>query len=384
MRTILVLGVLTLLAWSGPPACAAEPFNGGSTGADGPLDITGNTTLELPPDGIFHCTTVTVAQGTTLSFTRNALNTPVYLLATGDVTIEGTLDVSGGDSGAPAGGNGGPGGFNGGWGGSVMAGQSIGGDGLGPGGGRNLPDWSGASYGTSPTGPSAGNTNTYGNLLLEPLLGGSGGAGINGAPGPGGGGGGGAILIASNSKILVNGQIKSNGGYGGYGEYGLGSGGAIRLVAPLVGGTGVLDVKGYHWGDASGGHGRIRIDCQDNQAYRALTLTGLASRGARMVVVPAQAPILDVIQVAGHPIAAGTNAPVVIELSLGAPTNQMVRIQARNFTGDVPIRVVVTPENSPHREFDATILQSSGNPPFADVPVIIPAGSFSQIHAWTR
>ena len=36
------------------------------------------------------------------------------------------------------------------------------------------------------------NTNTYGNLLLVPLIGGSGGAGQDGAPGGAGGGGGGA------------------------------------------------------------------------------------------------------------------------------------------------------------------------------------------------
>lgn len=60
---------------------AADPFTSGSTGAYGEMNITANTTLALPPDGIFHCTTINVASGATLRFNRNALNTPVYLLA---------------------------------------------------------------------------------------------------------------------------------------------------------------------------------------------------------------------------------------------------------------------------------------------------------------
>ncbi|HEY9172590.1 MAG TPA: hypothetical protein VI136_09935 [Verrucomicrobiae bacterium] len=61
-----------------------------------------------------------------------------------------------------------------------------------------------------------------------------------------------------------------------------------------------------------------------------------------------------------------------------------MRVQARNFTNDVPIRVVVTPENGPRVEFDAVIPQPSGGPSSTNVPVIIPAGSVCQIHAWTR
>jgi hypothetical protein len=39
----------------------AQPFNSGSDGSYGPLNVTSNTTLQLPPDGIFKCTTITVA-----------------------------------------------------------------------------------------------------------------------------------------------------------------------------------------------------------------------------------------------------------------------------------------------------------------------------------
>src|SRR5881396_1143744 len=114
-------------------------FSSGSTGADGALNVTSNTTLDLPPDGIFNFTTITVDSGATLRFNRNPLNTPVYLLAKGDVVIDGTIDVSGGNRSdypaSPSGaspGMGGPGGFDGGF----AESQGIyAGDGQGPGGG---------------------------------------------------------------------------------------------------------------------------------------------------------------------------------------------------------------------------------------------------------
>jgi hypothetical protein len=155
-----------------------------------------------------------------------------------------------------------------------------------------------------------------------------------------------------------------------------------------VTGAGTLDASGgssYAYGGViTAGYGRIRIDCTDFLAYRNLTLVGMASRGNRMFVFPAVVPRLDIIGVAGQAIPEGTYNAVQFELPADASTNQTVTVQARNFTNDVPIRVIITPENGPRGEFDATILQSSGNPPFADVPVIIPAGSTCQIHAWTR
>jgi hypothetical protein len=349
------------------------------------MNVTNNTTLQLPPDGVFNCTMISVASGATLTFSNNALNMPVYLLATGDVTIDGTVDVSGQSGVGIYPGSGGPGGFAGGYGGLNLVGPSAGGDGCGPGGGTAISE--AGVYGN----PSSGNTNTYGSLLLEPLVGGSGGAGVSGVPGYGGGGGGGAVLIASNSKITVNGAINSSGGTsGGYiwGHLG-GSGGAIRLLAPIVTGTGSLGTPGSYWTDSVWGHilldwGRIRIDCTDNQAYRTLNLITVASRGSRMIVFPTVIPRLDLVEVAGNAIPEGTNNAVQFELSTGASTNQTVKVQARNFTNDVPIRVVVTPENGPSGSFDAVILRTSGNPPSTTVNVIIPTGSACQINAWTR
>jgi hypothetical protein len=225
------------------------------------------------------------------------------------------------------------------------------------------------------------NTHTYGNSLLFPLIGGSGaGGGEFGQYGDGGGGGG-AILIGSNTRIEISGLVTSS-AWPGRG----GSGGAIRLVAPVVSGNGSLSVSGGQ--SLGGGLGRVRIDCTDFTSWRNLSVSGVASRGSRMIVFPAIIPRLDIVEVAGNAIPEGTNNAIQFELSAGASTNQTVKVQARNFTNDVPIRVVVMPENPPSYgysgQFDAVILQASGNPPFTNVPVMIPAGSICHINAWTR
>ncbi|MBI2929529.1 MAG: hypothetical protein HYY24_28020, partial [Verrucomicrobia bacterium] len=212
-------------------AAFAAGFDSGSNGSYGPINVTAPTTLDVPPDGIFHCTTITVTS--TLRFNRNALNTPVYLLATGDVLINGTINVSGGTGGGASARSGGPGGFDGGFGGfGDSAPANRGGDGHGPGRGRNQAGFTHAAYSKA----AASNSEVYGNVLIVPLIGGSGGAGADGNPGGGGGGGGGAILIASNTRITVNGNIISDGG----GGTGWGSGGSIRLVAPTGSGGGGL------------------------------------------------------------------------------------------------------------------------------------------------
>lgn len=393
------------------PFAQGATFQSGSDGSYGPLTVTVSTNLDLPPDGIFRCTTITVAQGATLGFRRNALNTPVYLLATGDVIINGTIEVNGKSSpGSFAGGVAGPGGFDGGGGGFSTVSQSLpGGAGLGPGGGR-----SGNSTAGNPGAAGAGGYGTradiwqdsrdgqiYGSALLIPLLGGSGGGGIDGNKDGGGGGGGGAILIASTTIIRVNtgGAVTARGGVGttstqtGNG----GSGGAIRLVAPRVYGAGNLDVRGSGFNALNSGGlsgaGRVRIDSifryeptnpsQENIGFSFLPST-VASVGSAMVVFPPNNPRLDILQAAGRVIPEGNNGPVFVELSFGSDTNQTVVVQARNFGKDVPIRVVLTPAAGDPLVFDSHIDNTAANPAQATINVGIPINTVVAVNAWTR
>ncbi len=129
MKRLFLLVVISFLMSMGNELSA---FVSGSTGADGAFNPTASTTLQLPPTGVFNFTTVNIPSSVTVTFTRNANNTPVYILATGDVTITGTIKV---DGAAAVSGNiakGGPGGFDGGCGGAPY---KLGSRGLGPGGG---------------------------------------------------------------------------------------------------------------------------------------------------------------------------------------------------------------------------------------------------------
>lgn len=275
---------LALLAVAGNATAA---FNSGSTGVDGAFNPTESQEIQLPPNGVFNYTTVNIPSGVTITYKKNAANTPVVILASGNVTIAGKIDVSArppadaGDISGP--GRSGPGGYDGGRGGQSggdasawvngLSGPNVGRAGGGPGGGSPAPvrkpgAWSswpaaigaggGGAFGSASPGPN-GNCPvtpgvTYGNLEMLPLVGGSGGGGGAGGaatPGGGGGGGGGALLIASSGTIEVSGSILANGGAApqsssaGRGtQGGGGSGGAIRLVATTIAGNGAISAAG--------------------------------------------------------------------------------------------------------------------------------------------
>lgn len=252
MRTLLVLCCALLFA---APAWG-QVFDSGSDGSDGALAPMTDTEVPLPADGILNYTTVTIPKGVKVTFTRNKANTPVYLLATSDVTIAGTIDVSGA-SGLTVpglhgfsyvGGLGGPGGSDG---GSVGFGNSYG-FGPGPGvqsvggghhaaGGGGSPINNGSGGQCCNCGGNGGGGQSWADIGMFYLHGGSGGGAANGVPG---GGGGGVVLVASSTKITLDGSVLSRGGAAfksGYGGGGGGAGGTIRLAAPAITGEGTIN-----------------------------------------------------------------------------------------------------------------------------------------------
>jgi hypothetical protein len=166
--------------------------------------------------------------------------------------------------------------------------------------------------------------------------------------------------------------------------WGLGSGGAIRLAAPVVAGAGTLNAAGGRngAGAGSGGVGRVRIDCMDHRAL-ALNCTPAASIGANMVAIPANLPRLDITQAGSNNIPVGANAPVFFYLAQGSSTNQTVTVQASNFGSLVPIRVVLTPDNGPSSSYD-TDIDNTVSPASVIVPVVVPVNVQVHVNAWTR
>jgi len=191
---------------------------------------------------------------------------PLVIVASGDVTIQGTLD--GAAQGEAVGPGGNPGGES--------PGDVGGKDGLGAGGGKhcgcpdsNYDDCGGGGGGFGEQGGNGGEEAggcatksaggaLYGTANLEPLEGGSGGAsghnylymaGVN-ALGAGGAGGG-ALQISSQGTIRIDGAITVGGGGGQPGDGsqsagggGGGSGGAILIEAVRVEGNGWLAANG--------------------------------------------------------------------------------------------------------------------------------------------
>lgn len=430
----------SLLAASGSGFAA---YISGSTGADGAFNPTASQSVQLPPDGIFNYTSVNIPAGVTITYIKNAANTPVTILVSGDATIAGTINVS---ATQPAGisdpGIGGPGGYNGGRGGQPggntsnwvngYSGSNIGRAGVGPGGGApgsvHIPSgyWGsvyadaaaggGGAYGSAPT--AAGNYCpttpgvTYGNTTLMPLLGGSGGGGGAGgpaAPGSGGGGGGGAILIAASGTLNVTGSILANGGVpvspgnistarGAYG--GGGSGGAIRLIATTVSGNGTISAAGgasvsettanttygsygvcssFANGSLNGGDGRIRIESES--LTRTAATTPIYVGGAPSLVFVPGAPTLRIDTIGGVTVPAVPTGSNDVALPTGTTNPVTVTFITSGVTVGSQIKLTVIPVKGVAYSATSAATTGTTSSATASVSVNLPSGSSNTLQA---
>jgi hypothetical protein len=383
MRKLLVcLGVVVAMAAG---AFAQGPFSSGSTGVDGAFAPTVSATVQVPASGVFNYTTVSIPSGVTITYLPNTANTPVTILATGDIDINGTIILNGQPgSNTGFGGSGGPGGFSGGSAQSVQA--ASGNSGNGPGGGGGAPfngsvgqfgDCRGAGgggYGTAGVGfpassplPAVPGGASYGSPVLLQLIGGSGGGGgstlelsNNSATGVagGGGGGGGAILLASSTQIVFPssgngaGVISANGGSGAVGitnpsglsnflcGAGGGAGGAIHLVANAITGTAQFNVSGGSGGGGNaggaGGSGYVRVDAFNLVGFNPTSSTLAVSSGTPNLPPPSALPVLQIFSVAG------VSSPTVPSGSFqNAPDIVLPATQAN------PVTVVINSTNVP-------------------------------------
>ncbi len=256
--------------WNAAATPGQVVASGGGSGSDGPLVLLGDFMLDTdgmkadgtPRMGLFEFTRLVIPSGFTLTAVGSF---PLRLLVSGNVTIQGVIDLTGqGGENAVLGGLGGVGVANGGSGGDGGqlglgdpgldgAGPGAGTGSQGAGAGEDGGGGGGAGYAVAGNnGSTAGNAPgvggpSYGDSTLKPdpnpdlnlLLGGSGGGGsgfIPDNPGAGGGAGGGAIQIQAGRVLSVNGGvIDCSGGDGGNGftnfgaTGGGGSGGGILL-----------------------------------------------------------------------------------------------------------------------------------------------------------
>ena len=409
----------------------------GSTGADGAFVLLATDSriangvfvfdpvrdnLDVNATNIYNFTTITIPGGVTVQIRTNKLRTPgpIVWLASGPVTIEGTLDV-GGNNGhdatvslsvrAPS--EPGPGGFPGGAGAKP---GDIPQRGFGPGGGvvpagtgssgcaagfatTYIPSNSSGYWGS--TSRCVGGSAPYGNGTLQPFIGGSGGSG--GYPntnanmtGPGGGAGGGAIRITSDVSITVSRVVRtlpnccfgsasiiSNGGnagaYTGGGNSpqgviggGAGSGGSIYLQAPAVTlGYDTLDLITANGGYAGNpcctntfeyaSAGRIRIDTNNLQTNAIISPTPVVGPLVN-APSPTGQPSVTVVSINGTPVPAQpTGGYTVPDVSI-------------NNMGNIPI--VISTSNIPNTTINLYVSTEPGTADFV-TPVTLTNGTGS-------
>ena len=338
------------------------------TGSDFVFDMRGRES------GIWQFTSINVPSGVSVRFHSNASNTPVVWLASEAVVIDGDLNLDGSDGTANSvdseGAMPGPGGFRGGIGGGAQAetGSFTGQPGLGPGGGA--PGM--VRNGSAAHGQFEG---VYGNLLIDPLIGGSGGGGGGGDEsrlGSSGGAGGGALFVASSRDLLLNGSIFSRGGGSATnnGDGGHGSGGAVVLVADRLLGSGSIDVT-----SELGGAGRVRLEGFERPLASGSVTTPIVGPPFAARNIQNQ-PELIITRVAGLEI---PDSPLgdfkTPDVSLSSEGAVNVLVSARNVPDGVGVQLRIT---SPEGvvvfpgEGEPEVILNNGQVQFS---VVLPAGA---------
>lgn len=340
-----------------------------SDGSDGALNIISNTVIDLgqavpgvwnnsntgtnigkgiyDPNKwavVFKYSSVSIASNATVTFKNHLTHAPVVWLVNGNVTINGLLSLEGQDGTfdpitvpEP-----GPGGFRGGARDQPSLGHS---GGFGPGGYYN--DHGGYA-----------DHNAYGNPQIIPLIGGSGGSGN--ANSWNGGGGGGAILIAASSNITLSasGQISVSGGNGPNAWDG--SGGAIRLVADQILGSGRIEA-----GSPGAYGGRLRLEA--NTPSPSLSLnppTAFVSPTPLLIWPEANAPTVKVISVAGQSAPLDPKAEisaVASDLTIANSSSVAILLQTSNFPTNGTVNVYIKRRNSSQSILPASFLSGTTN-----------------------
>jgi hypothetical protein len=388
MSALIRLVVLILFVAS---SLHAQALNSGSDGTDGALTLTSPGEVIFDPvamgldtdrDNVFHFTTITIGVGVIVKMPFNRLQgAPVIWLASGAVQIDGTIDLNG-QRGADA--------TSG-----LLTRLSV----PGPGGYPGGPGAGGPGFNTAPRGfgPGAGPLSAghafpthqavfapaYGNALLVPLRGGSGGSGGGtfSTPGGSGGAGGGALRIFSSTSIGVNGAITVDGGDGGgAGDSGGGggSGGSIHLIALTISGTGTLSAAGGRYNQFNGlfdaSVGRVRLDAPSNQ-FSGVS-NALLTRGTPYnVPLPAGMPSVRVTSIAGIAIAPSpTGETAAPDATINQSGPVAVTIEAKNIPPGTVVQLRILSEAVQYFVVNAAPLQGTLEFSTATASVTFPPG----------
>ena len=149
-------------------------------------------------------------------------------------------------------------------------------------------------------------------------------------------------------SIIVNGAIDASGGDGGVlndGVGGGGSGGAIRLVAPSIGGAGVLLAAGGVGLDTrnSGGLGRIRLEA--NRFSGLTNIVGVFRSGGLAPNTPllsTAAPLLQIVQIAGFLAPTRpTGSFSSVDVTIDEPTTTTIQVDGSNIPSGTNVEITI-------------------------------------------
>ena len=173
----------------------------------------------------------------------------------------------------------------------------------------------------------------------------------------------------------MNGNTINNSYYSG----GCGSGGAIRLVAPLVAGSGALSVLGnIACAGKIGGAGRIRIEATEKN------FSGTVSGDVRTVtLVPDPSlvdtslnfPVIRVTTVGGQAVPAKPRASFEsTDITLDAATDVQIGLEAHYVPIGTPVSVSVSNETEGLITADSSPLAGTIESSTASITIRIPPG----------
>lgn len=369
-------------------SAAMAQLNVPSDGSDGALTVTENTLIDLglarsaawndnnsPAAGkgvydaskwaiVYKYTSVHIAEGATLSFANHPTHAPVVWLVSGDVTINGTINIDGapGVTTAPehySPSEPGPGGFRGGAVGPLGTGA-----GYGPAGGPSPRGY--GKYATA-----------YGNPQIIPLIGGSGGGAAEpGYPAASGGAGGGAILIVAGGTVTINGRITAKGASGFLpgttATYG--ASGAVRIVANAIQGSGTIDASGLDAPTV----GRTRMEANSiSPTLNIFPSTAAVAPGTTPVLWPPDnAPTVTIVSVDTKQAPADPRAEIStssdVQIQNNGPVNITLKTQNLPAQGAVSLRV--TPKYGDATTLAATFVSGDMNEATWQITTTLPQG----------
>ena len=307
---------------------------------------------------VFKYSSVNIPAGVTVTFKNHPSYAPVVWLVQGNVTIAGELNLdgkSGGVAGSvealiPA--EPGPGGFRGAAKGPLGYGQ-----GLGPG---------------ARPGDIGRYSEAYGNPQIVPLIGGSGGSAsywhYDRIPN----GGGGAILIATQASVSLIGTITANSPNQPSMS---GSGGAIKIIASAIAGTGILSARSTAGNPTNG---RIRLETNSLSTALLTYPESVAIPPANPPVIwpAANAPTARVISVDSINAPLDPRAPLVAAADVAIQNSNQVNIliETTNFPIEGAVQFNITPKFGDRTTLTATRLSGDITSAIWRVQTTLPQG----------